>query len=49
MVTKGTLEEKIDEMLKQKQQLADQVLSGGDGRLSELSHEELRELLELRG
>ncbi len=49
MVTKGTLEERIDQMLKQKQLLADQVLASGEGQLSELTNDELRELLELRG
>ncbi|WP_096198969.1 DEAD/DEAH box helicase [Bacillus sp. FJAT-45350] len=48
MVTKGTLEERIDHMLQQKQQLADQVLGANEQQLSELSQDELRELLELR-
>ena len=44
----GTLEEKIDEMIERKQQIAAGVLGTGEGWLTELSNAELRELFALR-
>lgn len=47
-MTKGTLEERIDAMLQRKEKLAEEVLTVGEKQLSELSVDELKELLELR-
>jgi SNF2 family DNA or RNA helicase len=44
----GTLEEKIDEMIERKQQVAEQVVGAGEGWLTELSNEQLRDLFALR-
>ncbi|ANS76203.1 helicase [Paenibacillus yonginensis] len=44
----GTLEERIDEMLENKQQLSDNVISSTEGWITELSTEDLRELITLR-
>lgn len=47
-VCKGTVEERIDEMLKAKQQLSDEVLSGGaESALTEMSNDELLALVSL--
>ena len=43
----GTLEEKIDEMIEEKQALADLVVGDGEGWLTELSTGDLRELFAL--
>ncbi|MCA1674512.1 MAG: DEAD/DEAH box helicase, partial [Actinobacteria bacterium] len=43
----GTLEEKIDEMIEQKKALADLVISDGEGWLTELSTDNLREVFAL--
>ena len=47
-VTQGTIEEKIAELLTRKRSLADSVLSRGETALTELSNDELRDLVELR-
>lgn len=44
----GTLEERIDEMLDSKHQLSENVISGSEGWITELSTEALRELFTLR-
>ncbi|GGA42429.1 DEAD/DEAH box helicase [Paenibacillus physcomitrellae] len=44
----GTLEERIDEMLENKQQLSDNVISSTEGWITELSTEDLRDLITLR-
>ena len=44
----GTLEERIDEMIEHKQTLADSVVGSGESWISELSNEELHELVSLR-
>ncbi|MEC5188021.1 SNF2 family DNA or RNA helicase [Geobacillus thermodenitrificans] len=46
LITTGTIEEKIDEMLEQKQALAD-VITEGETWITELSDDELRDLLTL--
>ncbi len=46
-ICEGTLEEKIDQTIERKKDLADQVLTGGESWLTELSTDELRELVEL--
>ena len=47
-VTQGTIEEKIAELLARKRLLADSVLGRGEAALTELSNDELRDLVELR-
>jgi SNF2 family DNA or RNA helicase len=44
----GTLEEKIDEMIERKKAVAEQVVGTGEGWLTELSTEELKDLMALR-
>jgi SNF2 family DNA or RNA helicase len=44
----GTLEEKIDEMIERKQQVARRVVGAGEGWLTELSNEQLKDLFALR-
>ncbi|WP_408897279.1 DEAD/DEAH box helicase [Nocardioides sp. R1-1] len=48
MVTRGTIEERVAQLLERKRQLADAVLARGDAALTELSNEELRDLVTLR-
>jgi SNF2 family DNA or RNA helicase len=48
MVCRGTLEERIDELITRKTALADQIVGSGEGWLTELSTDELRDLLILR-
>ena len=47
-VTLGTLEEKIDEMIESKKGLAQAVIGSGESWLTELSTDDLRELVTLR-
>lgn len=47
-ISLGTLEERIDEMLESKQQLSDDVISGSEGWITELSTEALKDLFTLR-
>lgn len=49
LVTEGTVEDRIAGMLRAKRRLADAVLSGGEGALTELSDAELADLVSLRG
>ncbi len=44
----GTLEEKIDEMIENKKDIADRVVGTGEGWLTELSTRELKQLFALR-
>ncbi len=48
LVCRGTLEERIDELITRKLALAEQVVGGGESWLTELSTDELRDLLLLR-
>ncbi len=48
LITRGTIEERISELLTRKRALADAVLGRGDAALTELSNEELRDLVTLR-
>ncbi|MDQ6526274.1 SNF2-related protein [Nocardioides sp. LHD-245] len=48
MVTRGTIEERVAQLLDRKRRLADAVLARGDAALTELSDEELRDLVTLR-
>jgi SNF2 family DNA or RNA helicase len=44
----GTLEERIDELIESKKALAESVIGAGEGWLTELSTDELRDILTLR-
>jgi SNF2 family DNA or RNA helicase len=44
----GTLEDKIDQMIERKQELAESIVGSGEGWLSELSTAQLRDLISLR-
>ncbi len=48
VITRGTIEERIAEMLGRKRALADAVLGRGEAALTELSNDELRDLVTLR-
>jgi SNF2 family DNA or RNA helicase len=43
----GTLEERIDRMIENKKELAENVVGAGEGWLTELSTDELREVFAL--
>lgn len=47
-ITTGTLEEMIDDMIESKKGLAESIIGSGEGWLTELSTEDLRELVKLR-
>ncbi len=47
-VCAGTLEEKIDEMIERKREIAETVVGTGEGWLTELSNQELKQLFALR-
>lgn len=47
LISAGTLEEKIDHMLEEKLELAQEVIGTGEGWITELSTERLKELLTL--
>jgi SNF2 family DNA or RNA helicase len=47
-VCAGTLEEKIDEMIELKKEIAEKVVGTGEGWLTELSNKDLKELWALR-
>jgi superfamily II DNA or RNA helicase len=49
MITEGTIEDRIADMLARKQKLADSVLGAGEAALTELTDAELADLVELRG
>ncbi|MFF5042544.1 DEAD/DEAH box helicase [Streptomyces nigra] len=49
LITEGTVEDRIADMLGRKQALADAVLGAGEAALTELTDAELAELVELRG
>jgi len=46
-VTVGTLEERIDQMIEQKAALADRIVGAGEGWITELSTEALRDVIAL--
>ena len=48
MITQGTVEERVAELLRRKRSLADAVLGRGDAALTELSNAELLDLVTLR-
>jgi len=47
-VCAGTLEEKIDEMIERKKEIAETVVGAGEGWLTELSNQELKHIFALR-
>ena len=47
LITAGTVEERIDELIERKKKLADLVITSGEQWISELSTEELKELFTL--
>jgi SNF2 family DNA or RNA helicase len=47
-VCAGTLEEAIDDMIEQKKEVAEKVIGTGEGWLTELSNQELKEVFALR-
>ncbi|WP_107483766.1 DEAD/DEAH box helicase, partial [Streptomyces sp. SA15] len=49
LITEGTIEDRIADMLSRKRQLADAVLGSGEAALTELTDAELADLVELRG
>jgi superfamily II DNA or RNA helicase len=48
LISEGTIEESIAELIKSKRSLADAVVNGGEGALTELSDAELAKLVRLR-
>ncbi|MFI1047952.1 DEAD/DEAH box helicase [Streptomyces griseoruber] len=48
LITEGTVEDRIAEMLESKRALADAVLGSGESALTELTHRELTDLVRLR-
>jgi SNF2 family DNA or RNA helicase len=48
LITEGTLEDRIAAVLEKKRELADAVVGSGEGRLAELSNDQLTELVSLR-
>ncbi len=48
LITRGTIEEKIAELLARKRALADSVLARGEAALTELSNDDLRDFVSLR-
>ena len=48
MITEGTVEERVAELLRRKRSLADSVLARGETALTELSNDELHDLVALR-
>ena len=49
LVCQGTIEERIDTVIREKRALADHVLGSGEAWVTELSTDELRDLVTLRG
>jgi len=47
-ITAGTLEERIDDLIESKKGLAESIVGGGEDWLTELSTDDLRELVRLR-
>ena len=49
LITSGTLEEKIDELIENKKGIAERVIGAGEGWLTKLSNDELKKIIALRG
>ncbi|XOS92978.1 hypothetical protein ACLMAB_04500 [Brevibacillus laterosporus] len=48
LICQGTLEERIDQLMESKRELAEQVIHSGEQWITELSANELHSLFELR-
>jgi SNF2 family DNA or RNA helicase len=48
LITEGTVEDRIDDMLRSKRALADAILGSGETSLTELTDRELSDLVSLR-
>lgn len=48
-MTKGSVEEKIDELINSKKSLADEIISKGENWITEMSNEQLISILTLGG
>ena len=48
MVCQGTIEDRIDQLIESKRDLADRVVGSGEGWITEMSTDELRDLIVLR-
>jgi SNF2 family DNA or RNA helicase len=48
LITQGTIEQRIDELLAHKREIAESVLASGEAGLTELGNDELRDLVALR-
>ena len=48
LISSGTLEERIDDMIESKKLLAEQIVGTGESWLTEMSTDDLKELFELR-
>jgi SNF2 family DNA or RNA helicase len=48
LVVRGTVEERVAELLRRKRSLADSVLARGEAALTELANEDLRDLVTLQ-
>ena len=48
MISMGTLEERVDQMIEQKTELAERIIGAGESWVTELSTEKLRDILSLR-
>jgi SNF2 family DNA or RNA helicase len=48
LITEGTLEDRVAELLEKKRDLAEAVVGSGEGWITELSNDELAELVSLR-
>ena len=49
LLTEGTVEDRVAELLNQKRQLADQVVGGGESWISKLDQDDLERLVCLDG
>lgn len=49
IITQGTIEDRVAELLNNKRQLADRVVGGGDSWIGDLSNDDLSELVSLEG
>ena len=49
IITQGTIEDRVAELLNNKRQLADRVVGGGDGWIGDLSNDDLSDLVSLDG
>ena len=48
LISKGSFEEKIDEMIQSKKELADLTVEVGESRVTEMSNDQLKDLLDIR-